>query len=114
MMTTPHRPTFQSPASTFNRKIDGMDCPLIHPSAHKEEEEERNGEEVIKKKDQEKDKETPDGEADIEATFSFVIVGSKDEDGKPWSHWQPPNHVSPVNAPRFSVASLLERIAMKN
>jgi hypothetical protein len=104
MMTMPHPPSFQSPA------FDGADCLLV--TTHKEEEQERKEEEAIKKQDQEEEKETT-GEADIEPSLSFVMVGSKDEDGEPWP-WQPPNHISPVNAPRFSSASLVERVAMKN
>ena len=109
-MTTP---TIQSPVFTFDQKIDGVDCPLsIYPTTHKKEEEERKEEEAIKKQDQEEKEKETTGEADIEPSLSYVIVGSTDEDGEPW--WQLPHHVSPDNAPRFSVASLLERIAMKN
>ena len=112
-MTTPHPPSSQFPA--FDGVdcllvIDGMDCLLV--TTHKEEEQERKEEEAINKQDQEEEKETT-GEADIEPSLSFVMVGSKDEDGEPWP-WQPPNHISPVNAPRFSSASLVERVAMKN
>ena len=103
-MTTPHPPSCQSLA------FDGVDCVLV--ATHKEEEEEQKEEEAIKKRDQEEEKET-NGEAVIEPSLSFVMVGSKDEDGKPWP-WQPPNHVSPVNAPRFSSALLIERVAMKH
>jgi hypothetical protein len=103
-MTTPH-----PPSSAFHWKIDALNCPLlISLTTHKEEE--RKEEEANKKQNQEEEKETT-GEADIEPSFSFVIVDSKDEDGKPW---EPPNHVSPVNAPRFSSASLVERVAMQN
>jgi hypothetical protein len=90
--------------------IDGVFFILSSPT-HKEENEERKEEEAIKKQDQEDEKEMTGEAADIEPSFSYVMVGSEDEDGKPW---QPPRHISPTNAPRFSSASLVERVAMKN